>query len=274
MSTPDSAPALLTLRALAKAIGVDAGQLSKEADRPGFPKHATPQGTLYVAAEVLAWRQGNVRQKKPRIPPAPASPASTMPAAAVPVDRPTPKPTMPAESSIPRAAPSPTIPPIDSDPDADADLLRTLYSPDASALEVSRAVVRLVSRRVGRAHERNELYANGLDALKKALQELRAAEAGYIELGKISGDLIPREQVTILVGELCNRMIRVLSSFENTITAEFAIWLADPAVAAMNSDDRARTVRAFIKQTSHTIRNQESDEIDQLVRDAAKAETA
>jgi len=66
MASDSRTTVFLTLRQAAAAIGIDAGQLSKESKRPGFPRRE--QGL--VAEEVIAWRHKNVRRKKFSAPPA------------------------------------------------------------------------------------------------------------------------------------------------------------------------------------------------------------
>jgi hypothetical protein len=267
------------LRGLAKAIGVDAGQLSKESGRPGFPVDQTPDGPRYDAAAVLQWRQVNVRRKKSsRL--EGASPPPTIPAEPPKIDRPSPPPAM-APGSAPAAAvtaaSAPTAMPDPAPPrprprshedlstDEDADLLAVLLSGKASALEITRATMQLVSRRVARAHLAWTLGPNDLDALKKSLQELRTAEAGYIDLEKSRHELIPRDDVRAIVAECCGRLVRVLGILENTIVMEFSVWLADPKVAAMGADERGRLIRGFISNTTRSARTEEADAIDRLI---------
>lgn len=262
MSTPpESAPPstagepLLTLRGLAKAIGVDAGQLSKESGRPGFPAHQTEQGILYDRSEVTQWRQVNVRRRKSASPAVEPSPALAVPAA------------RPQRRDSPPSTARPTSPPPAMLPgdNADTDLLAILQSGTASALEITRATMQIASRRVARAHRENILGPNDLDGLKKSLQELRTAEAGYLELAEKSGQLIPRDQVRAIVSDCCQRLVRVAASIENALALEFAAWLADPKVAAMGADERARHIRAYVSQATRAARIQEADAIDALI---------
>jgi hypothetical protein len=48
------------LRKAAAALGLDPGQLSREASRPGFPR----QGNQFDIAAIAAWRAANTRQRK------------------------------------------------------------------------------------------------------------------------------------------------------------------------------------------------------------------
>jgi hypothetical protein len=140
-----------------------------------------------------------------------------------------------------------------------------MKSPHATPLEISRATVRITARRVARAHSLDRLSPNDVDGLKKALQEARQAEADYIELEKSRRELIGRDEVRAIVTECCLRLVRALESLENKLAAEFSIWLADPALAAMPAEQRARTIRAFVNKTTAAARTEEADEIERLI---------
>lgn len=148
----------------------------------------------------------------------------------------------------------------------DVALLDVLNSPTSSALEISRAAMQLASRRVARAHRDKALGHNDFDGLKKALQELRTAEAGYIELEKQRGGLIARDDVRAIVAECCGRLVRVLGILENSIAMEFSIWLSDPKVTQMGADERTRLIRAYVAKITREARTTEADEIDLLIR--------
>lgn len=271
MSTPNSAPdptnsapELLTLRGVAKALGIDAGQLSKESSRPGFPRRQVGEDIFYDADEVLRWRQSNVRRKKD-----PRRPSPTIPAEPRVVDRPSPAPAMPPglhRASPPAASPDPPPPAAPQlDLDVDADFLRVLLSGTGTPIEISRATVQIAARRVARAHLIDRLGPNDLDGLKKALQELRTAEAGYIELEQSRRGLIPRDEVKQIIGDCCSRLVRVLSILENSIAMELSIWLADPKTAEMPAEDRARLVRGYVAKVTREARTAEADDVERLI---------
>lgn len=147
----------------------------------------------------------------------------------------------------------------------DADLLDVLLSGNASPLEISRATVQIAARRVARAHQVDELGPNDLDGLKKALQELRTAEAGYIELEASRRGLIPRDEVKSIISDCCGRLVRVLSILENSIAMEFSIWLADPKTAALPAEERTRLVRGYVARVTREARNAEADDVEKLI---------
>jgi hypothetical protein len=225
----------LSLRKLAAAIGVDAGQLSKESSRPGFPA-----GPLYDPAEVSAWRTLNVRQKTRRATPAPPP-------------------------QVPAASPAVTVAAAIARAGEDDQFVGVLQSGNASALEISRAAVQILARNLARAHLQDVMGPNVVDGLKKSLQELRQGEADYIELEKSRRELLPRDEVRAIVGQCVARLVQVLSRIENAIAVEFSAWLADPQIAATPADQRARLVRGFVSKTAADIRRMEADQVDSLI---------
>lgn len=249
------------MRGLAKAIGVDAGQLARESKRPGFPSIDTPKGKSYDPEEVIRWRKTNLVRKNSKRravsdapQPAPVAPAPQWNARATVsghwnhVDRPpADDPEMPVE-----------------EPD-DTDLLAILTSPKSTALEISHAAMQLASRRMAWAHVRRVVGPNDFEGLKKALQELRSAEADYSELKKNLRELIARDEVRLMIGEAYSRMVQVMDKFGNLIAGEVPIWFTDSKFAGMSVDEQRRFVRAFVKEKSSEIRAQEADEIEQLI---------
>jgi hypothetical protein len=155
---------------------------------------------------------------------------------------------------------------LDGNPDPD---IRTLASGKGSAIEISRSVVQLVSRRVAGGIIRDTLAARDIDNLKHALEELRKAEGDYIDLEERRRNLIPRSEVLILLGEAVNRLVGLLGIVENSIGTEFSLWLADPAVKAMTADERARKVREFVARTCNEVRRAEADGVEAMLDNRA-----
>jgi hypothetical protein len=230
-------PSLLTQKQLSAAIGVDANQLRRESSRPGFPIRKVKGQKRYVAEDVIAWRAQNIRHRST------ATPAS-------------------AGISDARSIPTKDNPLAT----ADDPFIQTLMSGRASAIDITRAAMQMASRRVGRAAVGGTLGANDLDGLKKTLQELRAAEASYIELETAKRGLIPRAEVLAIVGAAVGRLVRVASILENAISTEFSIWLGDPKVRDLPTDARARKVREFVAKTTADVRRMEADGVEHMIR--------
>ena len=258
-NTPQTSQAVqkgMTLRQLAAAIGVDAGQLSKESKRPGFPP---PVDGLYDADLVRAWRHRNVRKRKD-------TEQSHTPASAPPAAPPTQSPAAAPVTAARPARPAPTV--TSPPPGADGDLMEILRSPDATALQITRATAQLAARQCARQHESGWLAHNDLDSMKKTLQELRNAEADYVALEKARGQLIERTVVYQIVGECCARLVQCTGNLANKLAAEISLWIADPAIVAMNADDRARHVRQFVTQCTEQVRSAEAAAVDQMIAEA------
>ena len=58
---------------------------------------------------------------------------------------------------------------------------------------------------------------------------------------------------------LAFRLVNCLSLVENSIATEFAIWLVDPEIREMATEDRARVVRQFVAKKCRAIRQAEAD---------------
>ncbi len=227
----------LSLRQCAKALHVDPGQLAKESKLPGFP--AADKAGRRKLEEVRAWRYKNVRQRKPSRP-------------------------VPARPAVSGQRPQ-------GKPDQFTD---TLLSGQASALEVSRAAMQLASKKLGSASLSDNVGGRDFDDLAKALQELRQAEAGYIELEEKRGQLIARDKVKQLVGGCCTRLIQCLDNVIAGISTEVDVWTADPAFAALPADDRHRKVRTYVDRVCREVRQQEADGVSALIRKQTRDEKA
>ena len=170
-----------------------------------------------------------------------------------------------------RSSPSATV---GSAAAEDAPFLAILQSGTASAIDITRATMQLVARRVARNHITGDLGPNDLSALEKSLKELRTAESSYIDLGISRGDLIDRDDVRAIVADCCARLARICMSLENSLALEFSLWLADPKITALSADDRARHIRAFVAKTADGLRNQEANDIDRLITETTKRDAA
>ena len=147
----------------------------------------------------------------------------------------------------------------------------TVSDEDVSALDTSRAMVKfLVAQVAATAESGGCVSPEEVDAVKKHLQELRQAEADYVRLEEERGNLVPVAEVLAIVGESAARLVRCLEAVENNIATEFSLWLADPAVAAMGQDERARKIREYVAKVCRAVRQRESDDVRKLLADAKK----
>lgn len=228
----------LSLRKLATAIGVKVQQLSKESKRSGFPFVTIKGKRQYQAAEVMAWREKNIRTRKVESVQQPPDGKLTEPSE------------MDGHSSL---------------ASADDPFILAMMSGQADALTISRASMQMASRLVAKAAVAGTLGAMDLDGLKKTLTELRGAEAGYIEIEKSKRNLIERSEVDEIVGCCVGRLVKCLSVVENSIATEVDLWIADPKMQAMGSDDRKRIAREYVARVCFAVRKQEADDVRALI---------
>lgn len=128
-------------------------------------------------------------------------------------------------------------------------------------LEIARMTVQLCWGNVKHAIQKGTLGVDDVDSLKKSLQELRQYEVDQIELEKLRGNLIARDLVRELCGNLASRLVRCVGVLEHSIGVEFAVWLGDPEIQAMKADDRARKVREFVKKKCDEVLRIEADAV-------------
>ena len=238
----------LNLKALAESLDIDKGQLSRESKRPGFPRDEINGGMLFDADEVRTWRSVNVRRRKDT-PKAQASAAAPSPADPA-------KPADPAEPDEPDDLPLATD---------DDEFIQILRSGKATALEISRATMQLASRRVARAATSGTIGLSELDDLKKSLQELRQAEADYIALEELNGQLIDRGVVREIVGTCATRLVQMLGVVENALAVEVCLWFTSEKFAALSTEERQRAIREFVAGICSEVRRQEADGVDAII---------
>ncbi len=258
--------------ALASALGVDRAQLRREQQRAGrrFPLRG-PGGWNIDA--VAKWRSNNIFQRKQRNPVSKGiSPAA---AAGEPSAR--------SANRAPRAAdtaaggagglspgdrhaagghPGAASQPL---PAGSAGFIGALMGGKASALEISRAAMQLMSRHVGLAAAAGELHVQEIDRLKKTLAELRQAESDYLDLEKSQRKLLERAEVEAIIGAMVARLVRACGLLENSIATEFALWLEDPKVQALPGQERERVVQEFVAKTLREVRQLESDGVAAII---------
>ena len=165
-------------------------------------------------------------------------------------------------------------PAIQLGPDAMSPETNKALSDGTNALEISRSAMTLASRRLHAAAAQGLVHAAHFADLKVSLGELRQAEQDYIALEETRGNLIARDDVKTIVGTCAARLLQCVVNLENAIATEFAVWLADPAVAAMGADERGRKVREFVASTCNEVRRQEAAGVEALIAAQAAADDA
>jgi len=232
---------IVTLTVLAKALGVDAGQMSREAARPGFPVHLVKGDRRYDVDEVRDWRRRNVGPRpRSRKTVNGAMNAAASGAAGVPVA------------------------------EADDPFVKILLSGTASGLELTRAAAQLVSRRLARAEVSGTMSLGEVDGFKKCLGELRNAESDYLAVAEEQGRMIDRDVVKGIVGAACARLVKVCERLETDLATDFLVWRSDAGFSMIPADEQARKVRARVRLICDTARTQEADAVEKLIEEARK----
>lgn len=138
--------------------------------------------------------------------------------------------------------------------EAERDRDRKILATSQDPLEVSRAAMRLASRRLASASE--DSFADDLESLKQSLSELRLAENGYLELARARELLIEREVAIACIGKVVRINIQVLQLCEARLAAQLEIWMSDPAFRELAAEERARRARAWMVDLTRAARNE------------------
>jgi hypothetical protein len=136
--------------------------------------------------------------------------------------------------------------------DVDRDLIEVLET-STDPVDLARAGVRLAARRYAREAASPEgLSAKAPEDFKRALEELRRCEAEYMVLRRERAELVEREVANALVGALARRSVLAMERLEIRTASQVEMWLHDATFRGLQSDDRARVVREWVKaQTKH-----------------------
>ena len=113
--------------------------------------------------------------------------------------------------------------------------------------------------------------ADGEVTAKDELERYRRvnADLAEIQLQSIRRERIPADDVRAVVGYAAACLVRCLTNLENSISMEFATWIADPQIQAMPSEQRSLKVREFVARTCAEVRRFEAKGLDELLREVA-----
>lgn len=232
-------------KACGVALGIDPGQLSREAGRTGFPADVVGGRRLMDPDEVRAWRAANIK------PSARAGVAAGLQVPAIAV------------------APAVMVVPIPVD---DA-RVKLLLDGDASPVEISKATLALAARQIGLKIQRGELIgAQDLDGLKKSMEELRKGDQEYLELAVRRGQLLERSVAIAVVGACCQRLRAACAQIENTIALQVEEWLGSAELRELAVDARRRVVRETAAAKLREVLRLEADQVDALLDQARREE--
>lgn len=232
-----------TLTELGKALGRRRQLLTRWSRRPGFPRKEADGWPVEACRQ---WVSSNVavrRSLRPTGEPTPAPPAAP-----------------------PKASASDT----DAELDALADRLEEAGS---DGLEASRAAVALIGRMVASGARSGTLGPREAAGLKATLEELRRAEAGYMELQRRRGELIERDTARQVIGAMAARLDAVRAELVAALPLAAGAWVEADRRGRCSDVELRRRVRSWIDDTLRELRTREADrveaEIEAAVRDAA-----
>lgn len=132
--------------------------------------------------------------------------------------------------------------------------LRTSQDP----LEITRASMRLAAARYAEEIAKGDPSPRAAEDLKKASQELRNAETGFLELAKSRGELIERDVAKACMGQLAQEFVRALERLEMRVAAQLDSWLGDPEMRDLDTEARGKIVREWLGTQTRAARLEES----------------
>jgi hypothetical protein len=150
--------------------------------------------------------------------------------------------------------------------DAVDDVLADVLSSSKDPLELARATIQVMARRLS-----GEVRGGGADGpaasqLKKALEELRRTEQGYQDMAVKSGELIQRSTAKALAGMVGARFVSALDRYETALAKQVEIWMADPEFTKLDSDVRGQRIKAWARDRSRGCRQVESEDLERWLK--------
>jgi hypothetical protein len=239
------------VRRLGEALGIPKTKAAELAKEPWFPKKG-PDGswsTAEVQRAYAAFKEGKIGATGTRAGPSlgPGNPFNYIP-------------------SIPTAPPASPGAPVVLVLDDDA--LRNVLETSGDPEEIAKALIQLVARSVARAGAQPAM--KDVVALKMTLEELRRTIAGHLEIAKEKGEVITRSVAISVIGQLGRRAISLMERYEVQLAAKVEAWFSDPAFRNATSEERAREIRAWAADQTHSMRKIEADDVEKLVAAEAK----
>ena len=223
---------------LAKALGVGKSYVTGLRKRPWFPAMHADGWDL---AEVQRAMDVNLRRRK------------TVPSAEQ------------TSGIAPAGQAEPKRPPM---VDPDDPRIALLMSGEAEAIDIARTSVQLAARTYAANISQDGAGARDLDNLKRALEELRRSEEGYLDLAERRGNLIQRHVAIAVVGQLVTRMVELLNTVEHLLATQVEIWHEDRRREDLPVEERRALVREWFNDQVRALRTTETDQIEELIRDA------
>lgn len=224
-----------TLAELGRLVGHSKGYLSKLSKRDWWPAGGPPYDVEAIRVAIRANVVPRPPSKKPQNGTATRGPG-----------RP--------------AAPRATV-------DYPQELLEVLRSGSEDPVEVARAALGLVSRRLAAGLDQQLPGAKDVEDLKKALGELRAAEKDYLDLEARRGELIDRSVAADVAGQLGQRLVGILTSCEALLATQVEIWLGDEEFRGFDVTERRRRVQEWFHRQARALREVGADELERMLKE-------
>jgi len=240
----------LNLKALAEALATDAGQLSRESKRAGFPFDLIGGKKLFDLAEVTAWRAGNVKASGRKVAKIAAGPA--LPAAS-------------EISPVPVAGPKPIVPLADGEDE----FIRELISGKASAVTIGNAAMQLAARQLARQAQAGQIHTQTFDSLKRAVEEMRKVDADSMDIAVRRGELIERSIAMEIIGACAQRLVQVGTNMATAAAQQCEVWDGDAVFLALAIDAKKRARIEWFAAQFNQVRALEAAEIEALLREQA-----
>lgn len=143
--------------------------------------------------------------------------------------------------------------------------LAVMENPEASAVEQSKAARQLAAKAFAEAMREGKLGPATIDGFKKALEEQRRTESGFLELQKKRGELIPRAVCLMLCAALARRLIKPLDQVETSLPNQVLIWLGDEELAELGAEDIKRVVKQWWHGYARDLREFEANDVQALL---------
>lgn len=199
------------------------------------------------------------------------APTAAVPPAPSPADGPRfalPPPVSPNELVASRSSTGSPLAPI-----ATAELVasardREILSASQDPIERIRAAARVASRDLAASIATDmpmAVRAELLDSLKRTHDGLRLGEADALELQKAREEVVDRDILRWLGGELGRRMKSAFERLDVRLAARVEEWLGDERFLALEPRERASEVRKWTRTITQDARTLEANEVDRLV---------
>lgn len=151
-------------------------------------------------------------------------------------------------------------------PDLPAGPVSPAVGPEDDPLTVTRKAMRYAQDQFDLSKTMGVGTSKALSDLQNALEELRKAEAAYLELKQKSGELIPLDAAIATACQVVARMIQALDNFTSSLPNQVEEWLSDK-FRALPVEERQREVRIWSRAKATAVREASVEEVTKMLAD-------